>query len=203
MYIPKIINNTADLFTKKIQYLLHSNLNRAFTIQSDLTVTERVKLYNISRATQAILEIGSYTGASACCFGEALKKSGFGKVICIDTWNNDAMTEGNRDTWQEFQNNTASFKDYIIPVRGFSTDVVDVVAKLVTSVDLLFIDGDHSYEGVKADWEFYKRFLNSGSIVAFHDWGWAEGVRRVIEEDVKRLVIQWDSLPNLWWGSIR
>jgi predicted O-methyltransferase YrrM len=37
------------------------------------------------------------------------------------------------------------------------------------SVDLLYIDGDHSYEGVKADFENYKRFCRPGTLIAFHD----------------------------------
>jgi predicted O-methyltransferase YrrM len=36
-------------------------------------------------------------------------------------------------------------------------------------LDLLFIDGDHSYEGVKQDFEMYSPFVKEGGIVAFHD----------------------------------
>ena len=69
--------------------------------------------------------------------------------------------------------------------------------------DVLFIDGDHSYEGAKNDWDAYKNFLHPGSVVIFHDYGWAEGVKRVIEEDAKPVTSDYGSLPNLWWGTIR
>ncbi len=36
-------------------------------------------------------------------------------------------------------------------------------------VDFLFIDGDHSYEGVKTDFEMYSPLVKKGGIVAFHD----------------------------------
>ncbi|HEU5119072.1 MAG TPA: CmcI family methyltransferase, partial [Isosphaeraceae bacterium] len=36
-------------------------------------------------------------------------------------------------------------------------------------LDMLFIDGDHSYEGVKQDWEMYSPLVKSGGIVVFHD----------------------------------
>jgi len=36
-------------------------------------------------------------------------------------------------------------------------------------VDFLFIDGDHSYNGVKLDYENYKDFVAKDGIIAFHD----------------------------------
>ena len=36
-------------------------------------------------------------------------------------------------------------------------------------IDFLFIDGDHSYEGVKLDFETYLPLVNPGGIIAFHD----------------------------------
>ena len=35
--------------------------------------------------------------------------------------------------------------------------------------DFMFIDGDHTYEGVKQDYLDYKEFLKSGGYIAFHD----------------------------------
>jgi predicted O-methyltransferase YrrM len=36
-------------------------------------------------------------------------------------------------------------------------------------LDALFIDGDHSYDGVRADFERYGRLVRSGGIIALHD----------------------------------
>ena len=36
-------------------------------------------------------------------------------------------------------------------------------------VDFLFLDGDHSYEGVKRDFEMYSPLVRRGGIVALHD----------------------------------
>lgn len=47
-------------------------------------------------------------------------------------------------------------------------------------LDFLFIDGDHSYEGVKQDFEFYSKFVKPGGIIAFHDIVKIEG-RPMIE----------------------
>ncbi|MFX1363443.1 MAG: class I SAM-dependent methyltransferase [Promethearchaeota archaeon] len=36
-------------------------------------------------------------------------------------------------------------------------------------IDVLFIDGDHRYEGLKQDFEMYKTLVKSGGLVCFHD----------------------------------
>lgn len=36
-------------------------------------------------------------------------------------------------------------------------------------IDFLFIDGDHTYEGVKQDFEFYAPLVREGGLIAFHD----------------------------------
>ena len=36
-------------------------------------------------------------------------------------------------------------------------------------LDILFIDGDHSYEGVKQDFEDYSKFVRNYGLIAFHD----------------------------------
>ena len=44
-----------------------------------------------------------------------------------------------------------------------------IVALMGGSLDLLFIDGDHTYEGVRRDWELYGPLVRAGGLVAFHD----------------------------------
>ena len=38
-----------------------------------------------------------------------------------------------------------------------------------TPVDFLFIDGNHTYEGVKRDFELYSPCVRKGGLIAFHD----------------------------------
>lgn len=53
-------------------------------------------------------------------------------------------------------------------------------------LDALFIDGDHTYEGVRHDFELYRPLVRDGGVIAFHDIaaGRAESeeLRRVLEE---------------------
>lgn len=43
------------------------------------------------------------------------------------------------------------------------------------SIDFLFIDGDHSYEGCHRDWREWSPYVIQGGIVAFHDGRMFEG----------------------------
>jgi hypothetical protein len=124
------------------------------------------------------------------------------RVYCVDTWQNDAMSEGRRDTRAAFLANTARYADAIIPVRGASTEVAPEVIRRVGRIDLLFIDGDHSYAGCLGDWNAYAPYMSRGGRVAFHDVGWAEGVQRVIAEEASRVARPTGRLPNLWWGEL-
>lgn len=36
-------------------------------------------------------------------------------------------------------------------------------------MDFLFIDGDHTYEGVKKDYELYSGLVRPGGMIGFHD----------------------------------
>jgi predicted O-methyltransferase YrrM len=198
-----IVRSTFEKIYKLYITIKHPALRASYSIFSHLTTEERYQLYRLARGKKSILEIGSYLGASATCFAAAQKNQGFGKTYCIDTWNNDAMTEGKMDTYTAFKKNVSPFADHVVPVRGFSTDVVGDVSKYTPTIDLLFIDGDHSYEGVKADWDTYKSFLRENSVVVFHDIGWAEGVKKLIREEIVQTVSESNALPNLWWGTLK
>jgi len=65
------------------------------------------------------------------------------------------------------------------------TTVTDILAG--SHFDFAFIDGDHTYEGVRADWLAWSTLVRPGGVVAFHDtWPNADrqepGVVRWIDE---------------------
>jgi predicted O-methyltransferase YrrM len=55
-------------------------------------------------------------------------------------------------------------------------------------IDFLFIDGDHTYEGVRRDFELYAPLVREGGLIALHDIspnvsvGWTEGTARYWQE---------------------
>ena len=118
------------------------------------------------------VEIGSARGLSACYIGLALKSLNQGKLYAIDphtqtSWNDQDST----DTFKILQNNLKAFgvQEQVIILREYS----DQTAKTWKQpIDLLFIDGDHSYKGVKTDWELFAPLVKKFGIVVFHDTMW-------------------------------
>jgi len=185
--------------------LFHS---RVFSIYSHLTKRERVVLYSLSKDCAArgpICEIGSYLGASACALAAGVVDGGVrNPVVCVDTWQNEGMSEGARDTWTTFASNTAPYSDVVRPIRGRSYEVaIEADAAAGAPCEMIFFDGDHSDEGIQRDWEAYRPRLAPGAIVVFHDIGWAEGVQRILSRTVKAEVAWSRQLPNLFWGGLR
>ena len=45
----------------------------------------------------------------------------------------------------------------------------EAVRDVPDNIDFIFIDGDHSYNGIKTDWELWSGKLKKGGIIALHD----------------------------------
>src|SRR6185295_5241736 len=86
------------------------------------------------------LEIGSFKGKSSCFIAAGLSPDA--KLICVDTWQNDAMPyDSQRDVLPEFMSNTSTYRKQIEINRGRS---LEIASTWLRPLDFLFIDGDHS-----------------------------------------------------------
>lgn len=110
-----------------------------------------------------ILEIGIWDGGTLREWAEICDL-----VIGIDTYRSNV---GNFfDSQREA---IVSNIPNLILIKGNSHD--DRVSKQLENIldskwlDCLFIDGDHSYEGVRSDYLLYSQFVKSGGFIAFHD----------------------------------
>jgi predicted O-methyltransferase YrrM len=62
-------------------------------------------------------------------------------------------------------------KIYVLRRDSHHSETVAKVRSIIDSeqLDLLFIDGDHSYHGVQEDFRLYSTLVRSGGWIAFHD----------------------------------
>jgi predicted O-methyltransferase YrrM len=123
-------------------------------------------------APDVCVEIGSSRGLSACYIGLALKQLGRGRLYAIDphtatAWNDAVEPE----TLPVMRQNLRIFgvENYVTIIRSLSHDAA---AGWSRPIDVLFIDGDHSYEGVRRDWELFSPHVRRMGIVIFHDTLW-------------------------------
>jgi len=73
--------------------------------------------------------------------------------------------------------------------KEWNTRLKSIGLMTIEKIDMIFIDGDHTYEGCKADIEAWLPHVRNGGIVAFDDYGggkshprqWA-GVKKAVDE---------------------
>ena len=131
-------------------------------------------LYGLARSLKpkVCVEIGSARGKSACTVGMALRRNGGGKLYAIDphsptNWNDTDSVDTFAIINQNLQK--AGVTGFVEIVRKTSTEAARDWDK---KIDLIFIDGDHSFEGVKADWELFLPHLGEFGVAVFHDTIW-------------------------------
>ena len=118
------------------------------------------------------VEIGSARGQSACYIGMALKRMNHGHLYAIDPHETTAWNDVDPgDTYAELRRNlrAAGVDGRVTIVRSYSSDAAK---DWTLPIDLLFIDGDHSYDGVRRDWDLFAHHVREFGLVVFHDTLW-------------------------------
>lgn len=128
------------------------------------------------------IEIGSFYGRSTVVIAAGLKVGSRGKVFAIDPHKN------RYGSFEKCVNNInqSGFSDHVEIVRGKSEDVLKSKTPkelFQSNIGLLFIDGNHTYEGIKIDLQWIK-LVNRGGVILFHDYSVNKypGIVRAITE---------------------
>ncbi len=128
-----------------------------------------------------IVEIGSFRGKSTIRLANGARAHGR-EVFAIDPhdpYDDNGTLFGVEDRAVFLRNLLdAGVADIVKPVYLSSFVVSDVLQK---DIGLLFIDGDHTYGGVKNDIDEWVKWVIPNGLIAFHD-SWFEDVSRAIAE---------------------
>lgn len=130
-----------------------------------LTPAEGLALSELS-FDKAVLEIGSFCGLSTICMAQTAEI-----VHAVDPFDCRATPhEGDGSTLEEFTRNVERYGvgNRVIYHKGTSGIVNDKLRD--KTVDLVFIDGNHSRKAVLFDAKVAKRVLRPGGLAAFHDY---------------------------------
>lgn len=157
---------------------------------------------------EKILEIGTASGGSLFLLA---KNSGNAHLISVDL--PEGKFGGGYPEYKiPFFKSFANDNQKIDLLRGDSHDhlMFDRVKGLLGGkpLDVLFIDGDHSYEGVRQDFEMYIRLVSPNGIIVFHDivkhnMDWGCGVDQLWGElKLKYRYLEFIDSPTQQWAGI-
>jgi predicted O-methyltransferase YrrM len=127
--------------------------------------SEILRLVGLLRSLQpsAICEIGAAGGGTTFLLAQAASNNA--TIVTVDL--------GFTQSCQAAVSLFGSKAQKIICLRENShqPETVDVVRNRLEGkdLDLLYVDGDHGYEGVKTDFELYSPLVKRGGIIVFHD----------------------------------
>ena len=120
---------------------------------------------------KVVLEIGSYAGGTLYCWCRLADPDGV--IVSIDL---PEGRYGGGSTPERAEEMKAWFprdrqRLHLIRSDSHLPATFEELERHLdgTELDFLFIDGDHSYEGVKQDFEMYSPLVKAGGLIAFHD----------------------------------
>jgi len=188
------IGTRARLLLRGLRY---AELLPYASIDGWLSVDEAITLYELARALPAAavaVEIGSWQGKSSVVLGRGLLGNAGARLFCIDPFD----ASGDLASAGDYRNRAASFDNPL--KQGFMRNLVqtgvrevvevlqgyshDVVLEFRRPIDLLFLDGNHSYEGVLRDYRDWGPKVQPGGLLCLHDvvHPTHEGPRRLVDE---------------------
>lgn len=152
------------------------------TTESLVTENELKALQYYARNLRTIVEIGSYKGGSAIAMAEVSA----GNVFCVDLWDEHTGQKRYTTAKQDFYKNVdkAGLTKRVFPIQMPSARASKLWPVFQREIDLLFIDGCHKYNYVKADFENWSPWV--AGFVAFHDYApekkFGKDVARFVDE---------------------
>jgi hypothetical protein len=149
------------------------------------------------------VELGSWKGASSSCMAVEIansnKKIDF---VCVDSFEGDT---GLKSCGFSSEGQLNFFLDNMKPVEGFYRYIQSDSSKAADlfeneSVDLVFIDAEHTYDSVKKDILSWLPKIKKGGTISGHDFmAGHEGVERAVFECFDKNSVQSRPNPECVW----
>jgi predicted O-methyltransferase YrrM len=125
-------------------------------------ISELLHLARRRASLRAILEIGTDSGGTLFLLARAAESDAI--IATIDIGHPERAV-----LYRAFARNGQQVE--MIHGDSHQPNTRDRVGRLFVDreLDMLFIDGDHSYNGVRRDFELYSPLVKKGGIIALHD----------------------------------
>lgn len=148
-------------------------------VRGKLEVADHLKLYEVAYfADGRVLEIGRLAGKSTVCLALGARDGNGQPIYSIDY--DPKYTQPAVDALREF-----GVEDRVTVVTG---DSAVQARRLPSPFAAIFVDGDHTYDGVRRDIEAIHDLLGPDGVLLFHDYFHKAnetgdyGVKRAVDE---------------------
>jgi Methyltransferase domain len=126
---------------------------------------------------RVIVDLGVLQGCSTVAMALALKRLGRGVVYAVDTWEGDEDTGFyGPDVFDRFREEIQllDLEQQVIPLK---MRFEEAPGHITEPVDLLHVDGFHTFRAARSDFRLFRPQLRPGSVALFHDvynWNFGE-----------------------------
>lgn len=140
-----------------------------------------------------LVELGAWVGLTTCYLATAARVRGGERVYAVDTFRGTreggecypSVARFGGSTLEAFRDRVrqAGVSDLVEPIVADTGEAAGRYAG--RPIRFLLIDADHSYEGVRRDFESWLPHVAPGGMMVFHDYAMPEaGVARFVDEDL-------------------
>ena len=162
------LDATEDLGQVVRQVCLRRDRGRIYANQDPTEIGELCRRV-AQRRPAVILEIGTARGGTLYLWSRLAQDGA--TILSIDKPGEDGSVRAPVLSVYRRFGQERDVRVVLLPIDSHSEGAHARVSRVLAGrkVDLLFIDGDHSYEGVRADFYDYLPYLAPNAIVAMHD----------------------------------
>jgi predicted O-methyltransferase YrrM len=162
------------------------SIERALQTDGFMHETELTYLATLASRSNCIVEVGSYKGRSTTAFCVNCP----GVVFAVDKWN----TADHPEVLEQFRENTKGLTN-LWPVHMDSYEASCLMQRAGIKADIVFIDGDHTFEECRKDILAWTPLLKPGAVLCGHDYAPEHpGVR----EAVDRMIPKFRLIGSIW-----
>lgn len=180
------------IFLLKDQVMLGQLLlDKSRWIMGWMSIEELSFLSEVSselKDSSIVYEIGSFCGKSSRAIADN-SPSGC-KVYCIDPWDFEIPSyDSNGGLFEVIKIDNSTYEQFCLNLHDHieSNKVIPIKKRWEDfnpdeKADFIFIDGNHTYEAVRHDILKALQYINTGGIIAGHDYPNFDGVRMAVNE---------------------
>jgi predicted O-methyltransferase YrrM len=153
------INNTGKELKHFIKYMIGLEIPKTQT-----TLAEQQAISKYAQDKHLAVEIGVFEGFNTLNIARSLADSG--QLYAVDPFINGRMGICYGELISHNYIRRAELNNKVNFIKKYS---FDASADVPDQIDFIFLDGDHSYEGIKNDWIVWAEKLEQNGIIALHD----------------------------------